>query len=165
MVGTGQGGGIDPRKLKQGEAATASVKKLTEKAAKLADELGKLSPPSDAKAKKEYDALLKQFSKHADQIDKASTLLMKKEATARKGLPKDQQKAVAAKIGKDVGAIDKLGTGLKKTAMKCQANAKKGGSGKGDDKTTLKKMHTANQAMGALGKQIAASQTKILVAQ
>ena len=47
--------------------------------------------------KKQYEALLKKFLKDADQVDKASTLLKKKEETARKAMPKDQQKVVAGK--------------------------------------------------------------------
>lgn len=163
MADPGGGGAIDPRKLKQGEDAASTTKQAMAKVAKLAEEIGKLPPPSDAKAKKEYDALLQQFCKGADQVDKASTLLKKKEATARKGMSKDHQKVVASKIGKPVDEIDKLGTNIKQVAKKCEANAKKSGSGKGDDKATLKKLHTANQAMGALGKQIAASQTKIVL--
>ena len=165
MADPGGGGAIDPRKLKQGEDAASTMKQSMAKVAKLANEIGSLTPPSDAKAKKEYDALLKQFCKTAGQVDKASTLLKSKELTARKGMSKDHQKVVASKIGKPVAEIDKLGTDIKKAALKCEANAKKSGSGKGDDKAALKKLHAANQAMDALGKQIVASQTKILVAQ
>ena len=162
MATPDKGGGVNPKDLKQGEAAASSLKQMIEKVAKLADELGKSSPPSDAKAKKEYEALLQKFCKGAEQVDKATTLLKKNEEAARKGMSKDDQK-VAAKLGKSVGEIDKLGTDIKKAALKSQANAKKGGAGKGDDKATLKKMHAAEQAMSALGKQIAPSQAKILI--
>jgi hypothetical protein len=141
------------------------MKKTMEKVAKLADELGKQPPPSDPRAKKEYEALLKKFCQKAAQVDKDSTLFKKKEEAARKGMPKDQQKVVAGKLGKYVGDIDKLGTGLKKSALKVQANAKKGGQdkGKGKDKEALQKMKAAHQAMSELGTQIAPSQTKVIL--